>query len=157
MIFSQQEIAIVELYFAIKSHSRELNAFQQKYPGETAPTASIIILLVQRLRDTGSVADRKRSGRAFIMKTKVADVVTAIKGNPLKRPSVYISIFTKFISLLKIIKDTLGYSKLALLVTHHGTVMEVLTEFFDDRVISKGLWPAHLPDLSIHDFFFKDP
>ncbi|GFY32701.1 DUF4817 domain-containing protein [Trichonephila clavipes] len=31
--------------------------------------------------------------------------------------------------------------------------LEVLTEFFDDRVISKGLWPPRLPDLSIKDFF----
>ncbi|GFX57956.1 RNA-directed DNA polymerase from mobile element jockey [Trichonephila clavipes] len=31
--------------------------------------------------------------------------------------------------------------------------MEVLTGFFDDRVISKGLWPARLPDLSIQEFF----
>ncbi|GFY15835.1 uncharacterized protein TNCV_1284801 [Trichonephila clavipes] len=31
--------------------------------------------------------------------------------------------------------------------------MEVLTEFFDGRVISKGFWPTRLPDLSIQDFF----
>ncbi|GFV55631.1 hypothetical protein TNCV_1821181 [Trichonephila clavipes] len=49
----------------------------------------MITLLGQRLRDTGSVADRKRSGRAFIMKTKVADVETTLQRSPLKRPSVY--------------------------------------------------------------------
>ncbi|GFX01901.1 uncharacterized protein TNCV_370901 [Trichonephila clavipes] len=31
--------------------------------------------------------------------------------------------------------------------------MEVLTEFFDDRVIPKGLWPPRLPEFSIQDFF----
>ncbi|GFU28431.1 DDE_3 domain-containing protein [Trichonephila clavipes] len=31
--------------------------------------------------------------------------------------------------------------------------MEILTEIFDDRVISKGLWPPRLPDLQIQDFF----
>ncbi|GFT88749.1 DUF4817 domain-containing protein [Trichonephila clavipes] len=78
MMLSQERIAIVEFYFAIKSHYRETNTFQQKYPGETAPNASMITLLKQRFRDTGSVADRKLSGRAFIMKTKVADVETTL-------------------------------------------------------------------------------
>ncbi|GFV98476.1 uncharacterized protein TNCV_624351 [Trichonephila clavipes] len=31
--------------------------------------------------------------------------------------------------------------------------MEVLTEFFYDRVNSKGLWPTRLPDLSFQDIF----
>ncbi|GFW33038.1 uncharacterized protein TNCV_2109681 [Trichonephila clavipes] len=31
--------------------------------------------------------------------------------------------------------------------------MEVLTEVFDDRVISKGLLPTRLPDMSTQDFF----
>ncbi|GFX62899.1 hypothetical protein TNCV_1099921 [Trichonephila clavipes] len=53
------------------------HASPQKYPGKTAPNSSMIKLLVQWLSDTGSVADRKRSGRAFIMKTKVADVETS--------------------------------------------------------------------------------
>ncbi|GFX33121.1 uncharacterized protein TNCV_5042891 [Trichonephila clavipes] len=30
--------------------------------------------------------------------------------------------------------------------------MKVLTEFFDDRVISKGLWPPRSPDMSIPEF-----
>ncbi|GFT54206.1 uncharacterized protein TNCV_2467201 [Trichonephila clavipes] len=36
--------------------------------------------------------------------------------------------------------------------TSHGS-MKVLTEFFDDRIISKELWPPLLSDLSIQDFF----
>ncbi|GFW15484.1 DUF4817 domain-containing protein [Trichonephila clavipes] len=82
----------------------------------------MITLLVQRLHDTGSVADRKRSNRAFMLKTKVADVETALQRRPLKRPSVYINIITEFISLLKVMKDTLGCSKTAQRVTHHRTV-----------------------------------
>ncbi|GFX49643.1 hypothetical protein TNCV_4902851 [Trichonephila clavipes] len=34
---------------------------EQKYPGETSPNASTITRLVQRFRDTESVADRKHS------------------------------------------------------------------------------------------------
>ncbi|GFY21731.1 DUF4817 domain-containing protein [Trichonephila clavipes] len=81
----------------------------------------MITLLVLRLRDTGSVADRKRSGRAFIMKTKVTDVETALQRSPLKSPSIYINIITKFISLLKGMKSTLGCSKTAQFVIHYGT------------------------------------
>ncbi|PRD27713.1 UNVERIFIED_CONTAM: hypothetical protein NCL1_34571 [Trichonephila clavipes] len=77
MMFSQEQIAIVEFYFAITSHCCEINAFQQKYPGETAPNSSTITLLVQQLHDTGSVAGRKRSSKALIMKTKVAGKIMA--------------------------------------------------------------------------------
>ncbi|GFY28244.1 DUF4817 domain-containing protein [Trichonephila clavipes] len=110
-MFSREQIAIVEFYFAIKSHIRVINVFQQKYPGETTPNASMITLLVQQLRDTGLVADRKRSGTAFIMKMKVADVETALQRNSLERPSVCINIITEFISLLKVIKGKTAFSK----------------------------------------------
>ncbi|GFT69362.1 DUF4817 domain-containing protein [Trichonephila clavipes] len=122
MMFSKAQIVVVEFYFAVKSHCRVINAFQQKYPGETAPNASIITLLVQWLRDTGSVADRKRSGRAFIMKTQVADVESALQRSQFKRPSVFINIITEFIFFLKVMKVMLGCSKAVQCVTHHGTV-----------------------------------
>ncbi|GFY30948.1 DUF4817 domain-containing protein [Trichonephila clavipes] len=118
MIFSQEQIAIVEFYFAIKSDFRVINAFEQKYPDETAS----ITLLVQRLRETRSVADRKRSSKVFIMKTKVAVVETTLQRSPLKRPSVYVNIIRNFKSLLKVMKGSLGCSKMVQFVTHHGTV-----------------------------------
>ncbi|GFT73922.1 hypothetical protein TNCV_4895541 [Trichonephila clavipes] len=37
-------------------------------------------------RDTGSIADRKRSDKAPIVKTKVADVETTLQRSPMKRP-----------------------------------------------------------------------
>ncbi|GFW52149.1 DUF4817 domain-containing protein [Trichonephila clavipes] len=83
----------------------------------------------------GSVADRKRSGRASIVKTKVADVETILQRGPLKRPSVYINIIAEFIFLLKGMKVTLGCSKTAQRVIHHDTVW-VLTDFFDNCTIS---------------------
>ncbi|GFX04943.1 DUF4817 domain-containing protein [Trichonephila clavipes] len=80
MIFSQeQRIAIVEFYFSTKPHCRVINAFQQKYPGKKSLNASTITHLGQRFHDTGSVADSKRSGIAFIVKTKVADMETALQ------------------------------------------------------------------------------
>ncbi|GFW31577.1 DUF4817 domain-containing protein [Trichonephila clavipes] len=111
MFFQEQRIAIGEFYFSTKSHCRVINEFQQKYPGETTPNASTITRLVQQFRDSGSVADRKRSGRASIVKTKVADVVTALQRSPMKRPSIFINIITEFISLLNSDERYLSYSK----------------------------------------------
>ncbi|GFX19354.1 DUF4817 domain-containing protein [Trichonephila clavipes] len=99
MMFSQEQIAIMESYFSTKPHCHVINAFQQKYSSETSPNASTITHLVQRFRDTGSVADKKRSDAASIVKTKVAD---ALQRNPMKKTSVYINIITEFISLLHI-------------------------------------------------------
>ncbi|GFR00901.1 DUF4817 domain-containing protein [Trichonephila clavata] len=84
-MFSQEQIiAIGKFYFATKSHSRVINAFRQKYPGETAPNASKITLLVQRFRAAGSVAGRKRSDRSSLVKMKVTDVETALQRSPMK-------------------------------------------------------------------------
>ncbi|GFT34006.1 CCHC-type domain-containing protein [Trichonephila clavipes] len=87
MFSQEQRMAIVEFYFAIKSNCHVINAFQPKYPGETAPNSSTITLLVQRFRDTGSVANKKRSGRASKVKTKVADEETVLQRSPLRRPN----------------------------------------------------------------------
>ncbi|GFV64476.1 DUF4817 domain-containing protein [Trichonephila clavipes] len=79
MMFSQEQIAIVDFYFAMKSLCSVIKAFQQKYPSETSPNAPMITLLVQWFHDTGSIADRKRSGRSFIMKMKVEDVESRVR------------------------------------------------------------------------------
>ncbi|GFV85433.1 putative transposase [Trichonephila clavipes] len=98
---------------------------KQKYPGETLPNESTITLLVQRFRNTGSVADRKRPVRASIVKTEVADVETVLQRSLLKRQSVYINIITEFKSLLKVMKGNLGCSKTAQPVIHHSTNMQM--------------------------------
>ncbi|GFV89736.1 DUF4817 domain-containing protein [Trichonephila clavipes] len=88
MFSQEQRIAIVEFYFASKYHYRVVNGSQQKYPGETAQNASLMRLLVQQFRDIGLIADRKRSGRAATVKTKVGDVETTLQRSLLKRPSI---------------------------------------------------------------------
>ncbi|GFW61359.1 DUF4817 domain-containing protein [Trichonephila clavipes] len=93
----------------------------------------MITFLVQRLRDTGLVADRERSGSVFIMKTKVADVETALQRTPLKRPSVYINIITEFISLLKVMEVMRGCSKTAQCIPHYGTTVKYLLKKLKDR------------------------
>ncbi|GFQ78323.1 DUF4817 domain-containing protein [Trichonephila clavata] len=86
MMFSKdQRISSVEFYFATRCPCHVINAFQQKYRDKTAPKASMITRLVQRLRDTESVAHRKQSGRSSVLKMKVADVETALQRSPMKR------------------------------------------------------------------------
>ncbi|GFX07806.1 DUF4817 domain-containing protein [Trichonephila clavipes] len=153
MFFQEQRIVFDELYFAIKSHCRVINAFQQKYPRETVPNLSKITVLVQRFRDTVLVADRKRSDRASKVKMKVTDVETALQSSPLKRPS-HLHEHHYVIHILAE-SDEIGAWLQQEGATCHTLwdSSEVLTEFFDYCVISKGLCPPRLPDLFIQDFF----
>ncbi|GFX36533.1 DUF4817 domain-containing protein [Trichonephila clavipes] len=118
MFCKEQRIVIEELYFAVKSHCRVINAFQQKYPGETAPNASTITVLVQRFHGTGSVADRKRTdsekgsdrcGDQFTKKS-IEKTVRLHKHHH----GIHI--------LAELMKEALGCSKRAQLVTHYGTI-----------------------------------
>ncbi|GFW89617.1 hypothetical protein TNCV_1025011 [Trichonephila clavipes] len=74
----------MEFHLAAKSHCHRLNAFQQKYPGETASNVSTITHFVQRFHDKGSVEDRKQSGRLLFVNTKVIDVETALQRSSMK-------------------------------------------------------------------------
>ncbi|GFU21830.1 transposon Tf2-6 polyprotein [Trichonephila clavipes] len=86
MFSREQGMAIVEFYCATNSHCRVINAFQQKYPGETTPKASLIALLVQWFRDTGSVAYRKRSRLEPIVENSAfVEVGTTISQSSAKR------------------------------------------------------------------------
>ncbi|GFX90692.1 hypothetical protein TNCV_3195101 [Trichonephila clavipes] len=70
IFFQEQRIAMVEFYFATKSHFHVINVFQQNYPGETAPNASQITRSGQRFRYTRSVTDWKQSVGASTVKAK---------------------------------------------------------------------------------------
>ncbi|GFS86767.1 DUF4817 domain-containing protein [Trichonephila clavipes] len=96
--------------------------FSKNIQGQLAPNESTITLLVQRFRDTGSVAHWKRSGRASAVKPKVENVETALQRGPLKRPSGYINILADSTFLLKMMKGTLGCSKMAQHVVRHMSV-----------------------------------
>ncbi|GFT40631.1 DUF4817 domain-containing protein [Trichonephila clavipes] len=120
-IFPRAKNSYRRILFRYKISLPVINAFQQKYPGETAPNASTRTRIVQRFRDTGPVAHRKQSSRAngtaSIVKTKVTDVETALQ---MKRPSVHINIIMQFTSLLKSDERYLSCSKTEQRVTHHG-------------------------------------
>ncbi|GFY17309.1 hypothetical protein TNCV_1090831 [Trichonephila clavipes] len=76
MFSQEQRIVIDELYFAIKYHCCVINAFQQKYPGETAPNASVITVSVQRLH-------------AEIVEVEIEVVSPSIVGGDRGRVAIY--------------------------------------------------------------------
>ncbi|GFW82338.1 hypothetical protein TNCV_3818191 [Trichonephila clavipes] len=68
-----QELTIDEL-IEIHEQERDIENLESLDSDQSEDRMTV----VQRLRDTGSVADRKRSGRAFITKMKVGDVETPL-------------------------------------------------------------------------------
>ncbi|GFX70207.1 DUF4817 domain-containing protein [Trichonephila clavipes] len=134
---------------------------QQKYPGETASNASTITLLVQRFRGTGSVVDRKRSGRASIVKMKVADVEKKSnekqeQRSPMKRPSFYITINTEFISLMDSDERCAWLQQDGATCHTSRDCMEVLNFSMILSFPKDFPWPPRPLDLPIHDFSFED-
>ncbi|GFV70473.1 DUF4817 domain-containing protein [Trichonephila clavipes] len=108
MLSQEQRIVIVEFYFSTKSHGLVINAFQQKYPGETSLNASTITHLVQQFCDTGSIADKKRSGKRVHSENESGRCGDSFKRNSMKRLSVYINIITEFKYLLNRDEQYLG-------------------------------------------------
>ncbi|GFV28059.1 transposable element Tc3 transposase [Trichonephila clavipes] len=80
-------------------------------------------------------------GKSVHRETKVADVETALQRSPTKRPSVYMNIITEIISLLNSDKRYAWLQQEGETCHTSRERMEVLTEFFNNRVISEGLWP----------------
>ncbi|GFW84800.1 uncharacterized protein TNCV_680881 [Trichonephila clavipes] len=126
----------MEFYFVTKSHCHVINGFQQKLPGETAPNASTITHLLRQFHGTGSVADRKQSCGASLVKPKVADVETALQRSQIKRPSVYINIITEIISLLNIDKRYAWLQQDTATCHTSRDSVEFLTEFCDNCVVT---------------------
>ncbi|GFW66347.1 DUF4817 domain-containing protein [Trichonephila clavipes] len=88
----QEVLNVAVNSFKIFVSYSQLSSMAAKYPGETAPNASTITHLVQRFRAPELMVKMKQSGRASIVKPKVADVDTALQRSPMKRPSVHVNI-----------------------------------------------------------------
>lgn len=66
---------------------------------------------------------------------------------------VYQDIITQFISLLEYDERFCWLQQDGATCHTSNETMRFLREFFDDRIISKGLWPPRSPDLTSPDFF----
>ncbi|KAJ8874175.1 hypothetical protein PR048_025017 [Dryococelus australis] len=84
MAFSQERrVFIVEHYFATRSYARVADEFRLRYPDTTVPNNATITRLSNRFRESGSAADKKRSGRpAILAEAKLADVERTMLRSP---------------------------------------------------------------------------
>ncbi|GFX23921.1 uncharacterized protein TNCV_2730261 [Trichonephila clavipes] len=111
---------------------------------------------MQRLRDTGSVADRKRSGRAFIMKANSGRSEHRFTKKSIEK-TFHLHKHRYKMHILAENDERYAWLQQDAAICHTSREsMEVFTECFDDRVISKELRPARLPELLIQDFFSGD-
>jgi hypothetical protein len=69
---------------------------------------------------------------------------------------VYIELFREFVNQLDDQELKLGYYQQDGATSHtSGVSMAEVESFFPDRIISRGLWPPRLPDLTPPDFFLR--
>jgi len=68
---------------------------------------------------------------------------------------VYLQIFNEFVNQLTDNELTTGYYQHdgATCHTSNGSMREIESFFFKERIISKNLWPPRPPDLTPADFF----
>ena len=57
------EFFLLEAYFEFKSYERCVERWRDLFPNDPAPVKSVVDDLGRRFRDTGSIEDRRRSGR----------------------------------------------------------------------------------------------
>jgi len=88
-------------------------------------------------------------------------VATRSSGPPASQPvscltrlSTYMEIFNTFVNQLDVDELSIGYFQQdgATSYTSHASMAEIQS-FFDDRVISRGLWPPRSPDLTPPNYF----
>jgi len=70
------------------------------------------------------------------------------------KTATYMEIFNTFVNQLDDEELSTGYFQQDGATSHtsHASMAEIQS-FFGDRIISKGLWPPHLPDLTPPDYF----
>jgi transposase len=68
MVFSQdQRVFVLEHYFSTRSYAEYQNAFRNSFPDSVVPNKSTIQCLVGRFRETGSIGEKRRSGRPSVL------------------------------------------------------------------------------------------
>jgi hypothetical protein len=70
-----------------------------------------------------------------------------------KNAEAYQELIQKFIALLKVDERNCWFQQDSATAHTAASAMEILHEFFGEKLISKGLWPPKSPDLTSPDFF----
>jgi transposase len=121
-ISQEQRVFIFEHYFASRSYARVADEFRWMYLDSAVPNNSTTTRLIDRFRESGSVADRKRSGRPTILtEAKLADVEGMMQHSP-----------SKNLRILSAQRE-ISYG------SAQKATRKFLREFFGKGLISKGL------------------
>jgi transposase len=68
MVFPHyQGVFILEHYFSTRSCAESQNAFRNFFPDSVVPNKSTVQRLVERFRETGSIGEKRRSGRPSVL------------------------------------------------------------------------------------------
>jgi transposase len=77
-VFSQdQRVFILEHYFSTRSYAECQNAFRNSFPDSEVLNKSTIQRLVEIFRETGSIGEKRRSGRPSILSNDSLEYITA--------------------------------------------------------------------------------
>jgi hypothetical protein len=148
MVFSQdQHVFILEHYFSTQSHAESQNVFRNFFPDSVVPNMSTIQRLVERFHETGSIGEKRHSGHPSVLSNdSLEDIRACLLQSPRK-------------SLRKLAQQTgMTYGSVQRATKVSDCIRTefksvVLKQFFDDRIISKNLWPLLSPDLTPPDYF----
>jgi hypothetical protein len=78
IFFSQdQRVFIIEHYFSTRSYAECGNAFINSFRDSVVPNKSTIQRLVERFRETGSIGEKRRSGRPSVLSNNSSEDIRA--------------------------------------------------------------------------------
>jgi transposase len=77
--FSQdQRVFILEHYFSTQSYAECQNTFRNSFPYSVEPNKSTVERLVDRFRETGSIGEKRRSGRPSVLSNDSLEDIRAL-------------------------------------------------------------------------------
>ncbi|KAJ4439393.1 hypothetical protein ANN_07515 [Periplaneta americana] len=122
------------------------NAYRVEYQGvRNPPKRNTILGLVNKLETTGSLVTEKGKHRSSRLPTVVVDVRARLEQSP-KKSLRRLSQETEYTySMCQRAAKSAGHTS--------NESMELIASFFDDRIISRNLWPPRSPDLTTPDLF----
>ncbi|KAJ4438538.1 hypothetical protein ANN_14485 [Periplaneta americana] len=143
-----QRLFLVKQYWITNSITATQRAYQREFGIRNPPKRNTILGLVNKLETTGSLGSEKGKHRSSRLPTVVVDTVNTAE---------YRLIFMEFVEQLDDVELSQGYFQQDGATCHTSNEsMELIASFFDDRIISRNLWPPRSPDLTTPDFFLWD-
>jgi transposase len=67
MVFLQGRVFSLEHYFSTRSYAECQNAFRNSFPDSVVPNTSTVHRLVERFCETGSIGEKRHSGRPSVL------------------------------------------------------------------------------------------